>query len=145
MNETSTLIRDYTERPIGEAAGKNTQIELCPVCGRPARVERHLPYKGHPATYIHRVYRGDDEGWVKTYERCEVKNAPRGDGLPHDVAADLAVWAETVEDHCRKLSATIAMGWYRPVANGQDAGHYVDLLRAALATLPALTEASDGR
>jgi|CXWK01.1.fsa_nt_gi hypothetical protein len=136
---------DYTVFALGADDGKGGRTALCPACGRAARVDRHAPIGAkHPAHYVHRVCM-DDVTLERSYERCYVEDAPRGDGLSHAEAAALVEWADAVRLCCARLDAAVGLGWYVAVDDSKDARHYLAQLRAMLAAAPQLTEANDGR
>ena len=131
-------LHDYTGYQIGDDDGKGGRIALCPVCGRPARVDRYAPIRGsHPAHYVHRVWL-DDDSLGQQFDRCRVDAAPRGDGLSHETAAALDTWATDIRMLCICLNAALGRGWYEAVPATQDARHYAKQLTAALAAAPGV-------
>jgi hypothetical protein len=133
-------LHNYAEYQVGDDDGKGGRIALCPACGRPARVDRYTPIRGsHPAHYVHRVWL-DDESPGQQFDRCRVDAAPRADGLSHETAAALTVWANDIRMLCLRLDAALGVGWFEAQPADHDARHYVEQRAAARAAAPWIAE-----
>lgn len=117
---------DFTLQYPGDDDPEGGKLEMCPVCGRAARIQRDAPVRGkYPAYCIHRVKEGVDG--QRVCEGCRTDDALRADGLAHNEVALLRGWIDQVEGQLRLLRAATNIGWYQAMPpDGHDTLYYLN-------------------